>query len=114
MHELGLTQSILDIAIEHANKNSANKLLKINVKAGKMVAVVDDSMQFFFKYLSSNTIADGAELVIEHLPIRVKCQECKEVGEVNEFEVSTCPKCGEFAIELVSGREFYVDSIEVE
>lgn len=114
MHELGLTQSIIDIAIEHANKNNASKLLKINVKAGDMIAVVDDSMQFFFKYLSSNTIADGAELIIEHLPARVECRECKEVSEVNGFEVCVCPKCGEFAAEPVSGREFYVDSIEVE
>lgn len=114
MHELGLTQGILDIAIEHADKNNAARILQVNVKIGRMMAVVDDSMQFFFTYLSNDTIANGAELVIDHLPIAIECLDCGAKNEVDEFEVHTCPKCGGLAVKLVSGKEFYVDSIEVE
>ncbi|MEW5705315.1 MAG: hydrogenase maturation nickel metallochaperone HypA [Actinomycetota bacterium] len=114
MHELGLTQSILDIAIEHANRNKASKILKINVRAGRMIALVDESMQFFFKYLTGGTIAEGADLVIEHIPIRIYCLACGVNSEVSEFEIYSCPKCGGSEVEIVSGREFFVDSIEVE
>jgi len=114
MHELGLTQSILDIAVEHAVKNGAAKISQVNVKAGKMTAIVEDSMQFFFEYLAGDTIAAGAQLVIEHVPIVIRCLQCGKESEVEQLDIYTCPHCGEHAVELVSGREFFVDSIEVE
>ena len=114
MHELGLTQSILDIAVEHAQKNNARKILRVNVKAGKLIALVDDSMRFFFEYLTADTIAKGAMLEIEHVPVMVKCAACGATSEVDEFELYRCPKCGELGPQLVSGREFFVDSIEIE
>ncbi|HEY3374987.1 MAG TPA: hydrogenase maturation nickel metallochaperone HypA [Candidatus Aquicultor sp.] len=114
MHELGLTQGIIDIAIDNAQQNNATKILKISVKAGKLMALVEDSMQFYFDYLTNDTIAKGATLVIEHVPVIIKCHACGETSEVDEFGIHICPKCGEITVELVSGKEFYVDSIEVE
>jgi len=114
LHELGLTQGVLDIAVEHAKKNNADKILRVNVKAGEMVTVIDDSMQFFFEYLSTDTIAKGASLVIEHVPVVVRCLSCGEQSKVNKLEIYTCPKCKEHTVELISGKEFFVDSIEIE
>lgn len=114
MHELGLTQGIVDIAVEHAGKNDASRILRVKVKIGDMMAVVEDSMQFYFDYLTADTIASGAKLEIEHIPIVIRCASCGEVSRVSEFEVYTCPRCGSLAVELLSGKEFYIDSIEVE
>lgn len=114
MHELGLTQSILDIALEHAKGNGAAKILKVVVKAGDLMAIVDDSIQLYFKYLSRGTIAERSELIIERSPAVVSCRSCGEKSEIGMFEVFTCPECDGFLVELISGRELYVDSIEVE
>ncbi|HZD60462.1 MAG TPA: hydrogenase maturation nickel metallochaperone HypA [Anaerolineae bacterium] len=114
MHELGLTQSILDIALEHAERNNATKILTVTVKAGTLVGLVEDSMQFYFNYLTRTTIAEDAELIVEHLPAVVSCNSCGRKSEVSVFEVFTCPRCNGFSVELISGREFYVDSIEIE
>lgn len=114
MHELGLTQSIVDIALEHAKGNDATRILTVTVKAGNLTGIIDDSMQLYFNYLCRGTIAEESRLVIEHLPALVNCRSCGEESEIGPFETFTCPKCGELTIELISGREFYVDSIEVE
>lgn len=114
MHEYGLTQGILDIAVENAEKNNAKRILKVNVKIGGLMAVVEDSMQFFFEYLSAGTPAKGAELLIENVPVMIRCSSCGVESEVSQFEIYKCPKCGEMTVELVSGREFYIDSIEIE
>lgn len=114
MHEYSLTQGILDIAIEHAGKNNATRILRVNVKIGGLMAIVEDSMQFFFEYLSADTLAKGAELLIENVPIMIRCSNCGAESEVSQFEIYKCPECGEMAVKLVSGREFYIDSIEIE
>lgn len=114
MHELGLTQSIVDIAVEHAKRNNASKILKVNVTIGDMMSVIEDSMQFYFEYLTKDTIAGGSKLEIDHVPISIRCANCKEESRVTEFEIYTCPRCGSLAVELLSGKEFYVDSIEIE
>jgi hydrogenase nickel incorporation protein HypA/HybF len=114
MHEMGLTQSIIDIAVEHANQADAKKITQINVKAGDFMSIVEDSIQFAFTYLTGDTIAAGSKLVVERIPIIIHCDDCGFEGEAPKEEIHVCPKCGEFLVQLVSGREFYVDSIEVE
>lgn len=114
MHELGLTQSILDIALDHASKSHARRILKVRVVAGDLAGVIEESLELYFDYLSRSTIAEGADLVIEHVPAVIACGSCGERSEVGNDQVFTCPHCGALAVELLSGREFYVDSIEVE
>jgi len=114
VHELGLTQSILEIALEHAAKNGAERILKVKVVAGDLAGVIDESLQFYFEYLTRDTLADGAGLVIEHVPAVIKCGACGVTGRVTQQQVFTCPQCDALAVELIAGREFYVDSIEVE
>lgn len=114
MHELGLTQSILEIALEHAQKNGAKPIQRIKVKAGEMVAIVEDSMQFHFEHLRVGTLAENAELDIDIIPLQVKCSSCGETSKVNEWEIFLCPVCGATTVEVVAGREFYVESLEVE
>lgn len=113
MHEYGLTQNILSIALEYASKNGASQIKTIRVKAGQMMAIVEESMQFHFEYLKKGTIAENAELIIETVPIKVKCPKCGKTSVVDEFSFFTCPNCGQLGVELISGKEFYVESLDV-
>ena len=113
MHELGITQNILQIALEHAEKAGAKNICRINLVIGEFSGIVDESVQFYFDFVSKDTPAQGAQLIFTKLPARFRCRSC-----VHEFipqkDHWTCPVCQSPGPEIISGREFYMDSIEVE
>ncbi|MDI6689865.1 MAG: hydrogenase maturation nickel metallochaperone HypA [Actinomycetota bacterium] len=113
MHELGITENILSIALEQAQQRDAKKILKIRLKIGEMTAVVDECIRFYFEILSKDTMAEGAEIEVENVPIKVKCPRCGKIREANDYNF-ICPQCEVLSTEIVSGRELYVSSIEIE
>ncbi|HIE39100.1 MAG TPA: hydrogenase maturation nickel metallochaperone HypA [Anaerolineales bacterium] len=119
MHELSVTQSVLDIALVHAERAGANRILRIHLVVGELSGIVSESVQFYFDFVSRNTPAEGAELVFLHTPTRFRCRACGTVYEPGEGDEATprpdwgCPLCGELRPEVVGGRELLVESIEV-
>ena len=69
MHELSVTESILNIVLKHAQENGAEKVLTIGLKIGELSELVGECIQHYFDYLSKGTIAEGAVLEIERAPI---------------------------------------------
>ncbi len=113
MHELPVTEQIVEIVLDHARKAKAKRVLKINLVIGELSSFVGESIQFYFDMLSKGSEAESASLAICRIPARARCQACKEEfnpGGVNWF----CPICGGPIEEILDGREFYIESIEVE
>jgi len=113
MHEMAVTQSILDIAIRHAQQAGAKHIRQINLVIGEMSGVVDDAVQLYFDFLSQETLAAGARLAFERRPAVYRCRACETSFNPPGYEW-TCPSCGALDFDIVSGREFRVESIEVE
>ena len=113
MHELSITQSMLDLVLEQAEKAGAKEVGKINLVIGEMTGVVEQCVQFYFDFLSKGTPAEGAALSFKVIPTTARCQNCHENFELKEFDW-TCPYCQGNNIEIVAGKELFVESIEVE
>ena len=113
MHELAITQSMLDLVLDEANKTGAGKVRKINLVFGDMAGVVGDCVEFYFELLSRGTAAEGASVSFRKVPIRARCRGCGEVFTPDEFDWS-CPKCRKVSVDITAGKELYVESIEVE
>ena len=113
MHELSVTQSVLDVALAHAEKVGASRILRIHLTVGDLSGIVSESVQFYFDFVSKDTPAEGAALIFRHVPAQFRCKEC---GATYEPEGSdwTCPLCDALRPEVVGGRELLVESIEVE
>ena len=117
MHELSVTENIVEIATRHARGADAQRIVRIHLVIGELSSIVDDSVQFYFDFLSRDTMAAGAELIFCRLPVAVRCAACGHQWEPSAQGAGadwTCPACGEAQAQVVQGREFYVDSIEVE
>jgi hydrogenase nickel incorporation protein HypA/HybF len=114
MHELAVTQSILDIAVRHAERAKARRILAINLVIGDLTGFVDDSIQFYFDFLSQDTIAQGAQLDIERVAARIRCQVCGAEYAPPDSRLWTCPECDALGGEVIGGKEFSVASIEIE
>lgn len=114
MHELSVTQSILDIVQRHAERAGAQRIVAINLVIGDLTGFVDDSIQFYFDFLSRDTPAEGAQLVFERIEPRVRCHVCDAEYSPPDSRLWTCPQCDALGGEVIAGREFSVASIEIE
>ena len=113
MHEFSITEGILSITLEKANAVQAKRVAKINLTIGELSGIVSDCVQFYFDFLSKDTIAAEASLCFNQPPIKVKCRNCATTFSPSNLDWA-CPNCQEQQIEIISGRECYVESIEVE
>lgn len=114
MHEFSITQSILSIALEKAAAAQASKITRINLIIGELTGVVDECVRLYFNHLSKDTIAAEASLAFEKTPFQLRCRSCGTVFSPDSPVAWSCPGCGGPGVEITSGRECYVDSIEVE
>jgi hydrogenase nickel incorporation protein HypA/HybF len=113
MHELAITQSMLDLVLKQAEEARAEKVGKINLVLGEMTGVVGQCLQFYFDFLSKGTPAEGAALNFKVIPTTARCRDCDKEFELGEFDW-TCPHCQSNNIEIIGGKELFVESIEVE
>ena len=113
MHEFAITQNMLDLVLEQAEKAGAKEIGKINLVIGEMTGVVKECVQFYFDFLSRETLAEGASLSFTTVPTEARCRACDKPFELKEFDWA-CPYCGGKELEIVAGKELFVESIEVE
>jgi hydrogenase nickel incorporation protein HypA/HybF len=113
MHELAITESILSIALEQAKAAQASRITQINLTIGELSGIVDECVEFYFDLLNKDTIAAEASLCFERTQTRLRCRHCDTTFSPNDLDWA-CPNCRERQIEIISGRECYVSSIEVD
>ena len=113
MHEYPITQSIVRIASEEAEKHKAKKVLEIRIVVGELSGLVPECIQDYFDILSKGTISEGAALRIQKVFPKIQCIECNHEGDMKP-RVYSCEKCGSTKVKIVGGKEFYIDSMEVE
>ena len=113
MHEMGLATEIIRIVTESIPPDMANpKVARVNLKVGKLAAVVPHSLSFCFEIAAKETPADGAELIIEEIAVSARCGSCHTSWEIEE-PVFQCPRCNSSDVEMLTGRELDIESIEL-
>lgn len=113
MHETGIAQSILDIALKTAEENGAKKINNVAVRIGKMSAVDEASLRFAFDALKIGTIAENSEFEYMEVPLKGRCEECGSESELDGYFV-LCPKCNSGRVQILSGNELEVAYIDVD
>jgi hydrogenase nickel incorporation protein HypA/HybF len=113
MHELSITESVLEIALRHARQAQAQQIVRLNLLIGDLSSIVDESVQFYWDIVSQDTIAEGAELHFERVPGSLRCLNCDHTFPLNG-QSFTCPACGDTRVVAEGGNEFRLESIEVE
>ena len=110
MHELAITQSILEIALRHAPEPD-QRITGINLVVGQLSSMIDDCVQFYWDIISADKpICQGAALHFQRIPARLVCLACAHEYEI-PTELEPCPQCGSFQVKVLAGEEFWGDSI---
>lgn len=113
MHELAVTQSILEISLKAARERGATKIRAIRLSIGPFCGVIPECVQTYLDVLAKGTPAEGARIEAKLLPLRVRCRDCGKESEISRTHIA-CPACGSLRLERLSGRECTVESLEVD
>ena len=109
MHELAVTENILDIGLKHAQ---GKRITDLYLVIGQLSSIVDDSVQFYWDTISKGTHAEGAKLHFRRIPTELQCRDCHYRYAPAKDDYA-CPNCGSQRVSVVAGEEFYVEAIEV-
>jgi|WetSurMetagenome_2_1015567.scaffolds.fasta_scaffold07577_6 hydrogenase nickel incorporation protein HypA/HybF len=113
MHEYSVTEGLIKMALEEAGKAGAAKITEINLVIGDLSTILDDSVQMYFDIMSEGTIAHGAKLVFRRIPAQFRCRVCG-LEYIKPGTGYDCPACGGLGMPTGAGREFYMESMDVE
>ena len=115
MHEMSLTHDVLDTVLEQATMAEAERVVGIRLTVGEIHDIVDDLFEKCFRFVARGTIASEATVVIDRVPLTVRCKECGEVFGVDLYARAKpqCPRCGGGSYSIASGEEFAISDIEV-
>ena len=113
MHELAMVRGMYNVINEQIKKHDVKRVLQIRIVVGALTGVEDTTMKLCFEMYVQRTSLKGAELVIKRVPVKVRCRVCG-----NEYETgipfSDCTVCGNKKMQILSGSELYIESLEVE
>lgn len=112
MHELSVCQSLLDQVNTIAAEHHATSIEKIFLQIGPLSGVEPELLQSAFPIARADTIAAGAELVIQRMPVQVRCKTChaETAATLNRL---LCGECGDWRTELLSGDELLLERVEM-
>jgi hydrogenase nickel incorporation protein HypA/HybF len=113
MHEMGIAQELVRIALDALPQDLENpKVETLNLKIGKLSSVVEHSLTFCFEIITKDTPLENARLKIESVPVRIRCTGCGKEWEA-DTPVFQCSDCEQGKVEMLSGREIEIISMEL-
>jgi hydrogenase nickel incorporation protein HypA/HybF len=110
MHELSIADSLVSIAVRHAG---GRRVAVVEVAVGELRQVSPDALEFAFELCAEGTLAEGAELRLERVPVTVACRDCAAESSADDLPF-TCAACGGLDVEVVAGEELQVEALELE
>ena len=110
MHEMSITQGIIDICEQHAG---GRRVLSLDVEIGELSGVVPEAIEFCFEACSQGTLLESARLNIVRIPGRGHCQDCGADTPLTTL-FGACTRCGGYRVTMEAGDEMRVREIEVD
>ena len=111
MHGIGISEDILKIVKRRAKEKGLSQVKKLKIRIGEMYMVGEEEILKTFDMVSKGTIAEGASIKVDIVPLAIKCSECEKIVQGKQFSLS-CPNCGSMNLGVLSGEELIVEGIE--
>ena len=109
MHELSITQSVIEAVAERMGER---QVTRVRLSIGKLSGVVVDSVRFCFDLAAEGTTLEGAVLEVDEPSGHCRCRDCATEFEVDD-PIVLCPACAGADVDVQSGRDLRIVSVEV-
>jgi len=114
MHELSIALCILDVAAQEAAKQGCTRVRSVHLRLGPLSGVVKEAIVSAYQMAREETDLADADLVVEEVPIRIRCPRCLAERPVISIQEMVCAECGAAPLEVTQGRELEVFALEIE
>jgi hydrogenase nickel incorporation protein HypA/HybF len=111
MHETAIVAGLMRILTRQAAEHGIARILRVTVKVGRLRAVEPRQLKACFEMFAEGTLADGAELVVDEIDVRGRCQDCGTEFDVPRYRFE-CPACGGKKIDVIQGQELYIENFQ--
>jgi hydrogenase nickel incorporation protein HypA/HybF len=112
MHEVGMMQHLLEMAVERAKREGAQQIDRVHLRVGAEAGVAPESLSFAFEIAKKGTIAEAAQLEVEDVLVLCYCASCDmEFHPVDSL--CECPECHQLYCDVRQGKEFELAFLEV-
>ena len=111
MHELSICQALIGQVEDLARENKATAVRTISLQVGPLSGAEIPLLVHAYPLAAAGTVAESAELLIESMPVRVKCRTCGVESEASANRL-LCGECGDYHTELISGDEMVLTRLE--
>lgn len=113
MHELGITQSIVEIALRTAQAQAAEKVHSITLEIGTLAGVIPEALEFCYAVCSKETLLEESRLIIETVQARARCRNCGDEYDLTDL-LACCSRCNSVASDLLCGEEMRIKEMEID
>lgn len=116
MHEFSLCHTLVEKLLEEAEKLTppSVRVTKTVLACGRLRQIVPEYLQAAYEALTQGTVAENSVLEIREIPVAGRCTACGREGELDMSEGFICPKCAAPVFEMISGRELFLEQMEIE
>ncbi len=108
MHELGLCEAVVDAIEKRAGERP---VARVRVRVGLLHHVHPDAFEQSFAIAATGTVAEDAAAELVVLPIVGRCRGCGTEFTTEEVVV-ICPGCASMNVEVLSGDELVLETVE--
>jgi hydrogenase nickel incorporation protein HypA/HybF len=113
MHELSICQALIGQVERVARENEAQRVVSIVVVVGALSGVEPGLLERAYPLAAHGTIAEQAALVVERMPVRVKCRQCAAESDAESNRL-VCGECGDWQVDVTAGEELLLRRVEIE
>ncbi|HAZ09494.1 MAG: hydrogenase maturation nickel metallochaperone HypA [Omnitrophica bacterium GWA2_41_15] len=113
MHEYHIVEGVVKQILEKAKNSNAKKITSVTLILGELSGLQEESIRTYFDNLAKENLLEGARLIIKPVKSKLRCKDCSSIFE-HEKSNFNCPKCSGLGVLTNSGKEFYIDNIEID
>ena len=113
MHEMALTEGILQILQDQAKAQNYKRVKTVWLEIGELSHVDPDAIRFCFEAVTRDTIAAGAVLEIDRLPGTAWCHQCAQTVNISKL-ADPCPTCDGYQLQVTNGQDMRIRELEVD
>jgi len=113
MHEASIAHSIVETVLRELEGRKASRVLTVKTVVGGLTHIEPENLKFWYDEFVKDTRLAGSRLAVEKRPVAVRCKRCGREFQVVESSF-VCPDCQVADVQMTSGDELVLESIEVE